>query len=455
LRAEIVDVTLDIISLTGKRRNLVEEVAVEKLRANLPIVNSTVEQNLRNAVIERCKKENLDEASALSILNRLLIDSVKRQETIHDTPQIPNAYTCFIAAKELEQQGIEVLHLEVGEPDFGPPESVKRSLENALNSGYAKYTATAGISNLRHAISQKLSDQHGYQINSEQVIVTPGGRFGLFLAVSNEIAPGDEVVIIDPSYPAYSDLVETVGGRPIHLPTYLEDEWNPDYDQLECLVNDTTSMIILNSPSNPTGKVLDNSTLQAITKIAKDHNIRVLSDEVYSNFVSKKQSILQFHECSKIFVDSFSKTYGMSGFRLGYAISDASTIKKMIKLQNTMLTSVPEFIQYAAIQALTCTVEEQEYSVAMNQRIDLMSNLLSKMPVSFYRPDGGFYIFVRIKSDSLDGYELTKRLLAEQQVSVVPGIAYGTKYSRFFRISLCQPKEILQMAASKIAEVLS
>jgi aspartate aminotransferase len=456
LRAEIVDVTLDIISLIGKRRNLVEEVAVEKLRVEIPIVNSTVELNLRKAVTERCKEEQLDESYALSILNQLLIDSVKRQETIHETSGTPNAYTCFIAAKEMEQQGIEVFHLEVGEPDFGPPESVKRSLETALNSGYAKYTETAGISILRNAISQKLSNQYKYDIKPDQVIVTPGGRFGLYLAISNEIAPGDEVIIIDPSYPAYSELVKTAGGRPIDLPTHLEDAWNPDSDQLEHLINDATRMIILNSPSNPTGKIIDHSTLQAVTELAKDNNIRILSDEVYSNFAfDKHHSILQFPEINQVFIDSFSKTFGMTGFRLGYAVSDVETIKQITKLQNAILTSVPEFIQHAGTQAISCTVEEREYSAIMNQRQQLMCSLLRKMPVSFYRPDGGFYIFVRINSDNLDGFEFAERLLTEKQVSVVPGITYGSEYSRFFRISLCQPKENLRLAASRIEEVLS
>ena len=456
LRAEIVDVTLDIISLTGKRRNLVEEVAAEKLRTGLPIVNSTVEQNLRKAVLERCKNEQLDESSALTILNHLLIDSVKSQKSIHETTNTPNAYTCFVEAKEMEQKGIEVLHLEVGEPDFGPPESVKMSLKTALDSGYAHYTETAGIAILRDAISQKLSKRYNYEIKPNQVIVTPGGRFGIFLAISNSIMPSDEVIIIDPSYPAYSELVKTAGGRPIHLQTHLEDEWNPNINQLESLINDTTRMIILNSPSNPTGKVLEYSTLQAITDLAMSHNIQILSDEVYSNFAGEKhQSILQFPESNHVFIDSFSKTYGMTGFRLGYAVSDEETIKQMTKIQNASLTSVPEFIQHAGIQAITCTKEESEYLVDVEQRQQLMCSLLRKMPVSFYKPDGGLYIFVRINSDKLDGFEFTNKLLAEKQVSTVPGIAYGSEYSSFFRISLCQSEENLLEAASRIGEILS
>ncbi|MHA2081633.1 MAG: pyridoxal phosphate-dependent aminotransferase, partial [Candidatus Thorarchaeota archaeon] len=196
-------------------------------------------------------------------------------------------------------------------------------MTTAVKNGHAGYTESAGIIELRAKIADHENQKRDLDISPNQVIVTVGGRFALYLCLATSLKPGDEVVVIDPSYPAYSNCIRETGGRPIHLTTSLEDDWIPDMGILEDNINHTTRTIILNSPSNPTGKVLDKSTLDLIVALAVENDIRIVSDEVYSEYsFSSHTSMLQFPQCDQVYINSFSKTYGMTGFRLGYAISD-------------------------------------------------------------------------------------------------------------------------------------
>jgi aspartate aminotransferase len=446
---------LDIISLAGKRTALAKDVAKEKLRTGVPLVNREVEQNLRSKVTELCRKEQSDPVFALRLLNELIMESIRKQES-HIEPAKPvSAYHIFVKAKELERAGREVLHLEVGEPDFGPPDAVAESLTRSVKNGHAGYTESAGIHELRAKLANQVNQKYDLDISATQVTVTVGGRFALYLSLVASIRPGDEVIVIDPSYPAYSDCIRETGGRPIHLPTRLENNWIPDSGLLEDNINQTTRMIILNSPSNPTGKVLDKSTLDMIVELAVENDIRIVSDEVYSEYASSPHtSMLQYPQCDLVYIDSFSKTYGMTGFRLGYAISDVDTIQRITQFQTLSLTCVPEFIQYSGISALDCGKDADHYAALIEKRRTTFCKKLEKMPVSFLQPDGGFYIFPMLNNEDLNGLRFADKLLTEKGVAVVPGIAYGQEYSRFFRISVCQPEEQLIAAANRIEEAL-
>ncbi len=455
LRVEIQKVTLEIISLTERRRILVQQVAKEKLANGIPVVNLDVEKRLRLAVIERCQAQQLDSKEALRLLNQLIHDSVQKQEVILNSSTIPNAYSSLMKARAMERSGRNVIHLEVGEPDLGPPELVKTSLKKALDLGYSKYSESAGIIDLRTKIANQLNEKYGSIYSSDQVIVTPGARFAIVLSVLSRIDRGDEVIILDPSYPAYADIVREAGGRPVRVPTYLENNWTPEIDLVKSRINESTKMMILNSPSNPTGKVLERSSLRSLVDLAIKHDIQIVSDEVYSKFTSAKHpSVLEFPECAQVFIDSFSKTYRMSGFRIGFAVSDISSIQRMTQLQNIFLTSIPEFIQYAGLKALDCKEDVEQYAAIIEKRRDRMCSLLKDLPLSFCQPDGGFFIFTKLKTEKFDGVQFADKLLEEQGVSVVPGIAYGSEYARFFRISVCQPENELVEAAESIKEVL-
>lgn len=455
LRTEIMQVTLEIIRLAGKRAALAQYVAKEKLKIGLPLVNRKVERQLRREVAEQCQRDRSDPDFALRLLNELIIESIRKQES-HIKPSKPvNAYHMFVKARELERSGNEIFHLEVGEPDFGPPDVVAESLTRAVKKGHSGYTESAGIHELRTKIADHESKKHDLKITANQVTVTVGGRFAFYLSLIATIKPGDEVIVIDPSYPAYHDCIREIGGRPIHLSTLLEDNWNPDIGLVEANINRTTRMIILNSPSNPTGKVLDKITLDRIVELAIENDIRIVSDEVYSEYSSSPHtSLLEYGQCDQVYINSFSKTYGMTGFRLGYAISNVDTAQRITQLQTLSLTSVPEFIQYSGIRALDCGKDAKQYAVLIEKRLSTFCKHLEKMPVSFLQPDGGFYIFPRLNNEEQDGLEFANKLLTEKGVAVVPGIAYGQEYSRFFRISVCQPEELLIEAANRMEEVL-
>ncbi|MFW9786033.1 MAG: aminotransferase class I/II-fold pyridoxal phosphate-dependent enzyme [Candidatus Thorarchaeota archaeon] len=455
LRAEIQKVTLEIIDLIGKRNELAREVAKEKTRTGAPLVNREIEQNLRNLVLEKSHDSLIDPKFAMRLLNQLIIESIRTQKSHIKSPIIPNAYTTLLKARRLEQSGRDIIHLEVGEPDFGPPAQVARSLDEAVRAGRTCYTDSAGIEGLRIKIAEHLNLKSGTALSAENVVVSVGGRLALTLSIATNLIPGDEVIIIDPSYPAYSEIVKQSGGRPVHITTRLEENWNPDIGELESSINKSTRMMILNNPCNPIGKSLSKSVFEDIVELAVGNDLTIVSDEVYSNYTfSSRTSILEFPHSKHVYIDSFSKTYGMTGFRLGFAVSDVDTIQRITKLQNLFLTCVPEFIQYAGISAIDSTEDAKRFAELIEKRMKVMCNELENAPLSFYRPDGGFYIFPRLDNDSLTGIEFSDRLLSEMGVAVVPGDAYGSEFSRFFRISICQSEEDLIAGAKMIKEVL-
>jgi aspartate aminotransferase len=434
---------------------LAEEVSKEKARLGAPLVDLAVERHLREVVVNQCIRYGFDSNFGLRLLNQLITESIRVQEKSIKPIAAPNAYDMFVKARELERTGREILHLEVGEPDFGPPDYVKKTTSIAIERGRSKYTESAGILQLREKISEVLSQRYKRGISPEEVMVTVSGRFALYMGVASIVRAGDEVVIIDPSYPAYVDIVRAVGGRPIRCPTDMANKWDLDLSLIEDCTNQTTRAIILNSPNNPSGKTLDKSTLQRIADFAETNDIHLISDEVYSGFsFSPHTSVLQFPQCSHVFVHSFSKTYGMTGFRLGYAVSDVDTIRRMTKIQNLQLTCVPEFIQHAGLGALESDKDAKVYAATIKKRQKAMRKMLDKLPLSFHPPDGAFYIFPRLAKGFTDGQEFAERLLSEKGVCVVPGAAYGPQYSQFFRISVCQNEGTLIEAAKRMEGVL-
>jgi aspartate aminotransferase len=455
LRSEIRTLTLEIVRLAGQRTSLAIRVAEEKVEQGLPLVNKEVERHLRELVIDQCEDDGTDSTFALRLLNQIITQSKEVQSILIEPVSRVTAYDMLVKAKAMEMEGRVVSHLEVGEPDFGPPEAVRQAMAEAVAQGHTHYTVSGGISPLRVKLAQHLSKRHQKEILPEEVIVTVSGRFALYLSISTAVRPGDEVIIFDPSYPAYDDSVRAAGAQPVHISTDLDGGWTPDMGLVEDSINKTTRMIILNSPGNPTGKVLEKIVFKKLVEIAEAHDILVVSDEVYSDFSSSNPtSVLEFPDCSHIYLNSFSKSYGMTGFRLGFAVSDSDTVERMTKLQNLCLTSAPEFIQYAGLAALDCDEDVSQNVATIKNRLRVASKHLADLPLLFIPPEGGFYIFPRITLDNVDGIQFAERLLAEKDVCVVPGTGYGPDYTQFFRISVCQSEEVIVEAVRRMEEVL-
>ena len=453
LRAQIRDVTLDIIANAHKRMELSERIGTIKGNLNIDIQDEGVEQEIRSSVIELSDKLGIDPAFSGRLLNILLAESVRlqqiQQRRTEDITLKNTHLSVFMKAKELESSGKKIIHMEVGEPDFPPPKTVRNALLESYNMKQYHYTDSRGLFRLRQAIANKV----GNGITGDEVIITSGGRFAIFSAMLALLKQGEEVISIDPSWPAYREFVDFAGGKIKILKTTIEERWTPNLRKLEEMIDRHTKVIILNYPNNPTGKVLNEKEISKIISLARDNELYLISDEVYSDYVYGRFTSLTHYKYDKIIVvSSFSKSCAMTGFRVGYGIARKEIIDKMARIQAIALTSVAEPMQYAALSAI-------DYNPAGNvklikERLDLISKKLRRMSLDFVSPQGAMYVYPRLNGSIQTDTELVNTLL-ELGVAVAPGSGFGDNYKQFIRISACQPKELLNRGLEIIASVLS
>jgi aspartate aminotransferase len=453
LRKEIRSITLELFNLIAKRIKLGEEIGRVKSSLGLPLVNSTIEAELRSAVRQHCAKKGIDEKFGMRILTMLLQETIAREARSAGKEAV-SVSKMFARAKELERAGKKIIHLEVGEPDFTPPRQVLDETKRAMYGGFTRYTLPSGIPELRAKIASHLSKRWDVKIPEKRVVCTAGARFGIFAAMSAILSPGGEVINIDPNWPAYGETAEFLGARVRSINTTLEDGWSPSIKEIENSITDAAQMLILSYPNNPTGKVLNAKTLGKIVELAEKYNIPILSDEVYSeySFVPYK-TILEFEIPNSIVVSSFSKTYSMTGFRIGYAVASEDVTARMAKIQELAMLSLPHFIQVGAMKAFDDEDYVRRNVSAIKERIDAASRLLTKLPLRFRKPDGGLYIFARGKDEEFNGNRFAMNLL-EKGVAVTPGSGFGN-YPNFFRISLNKPAKELSQGIKRIGDLLS
>jgi aspartate aminotransferase len=324
------------------------------------------------------------------------------------------------------------------------PAVVERTLEESFKLKQYHYTDTRGIPKLRDSIAKKEG------VLEDQVIVTPGGRFAVFCAVASLLKAGQELITIEPTWPAYKECADFIDAKTKVLKTTLEKQWTPDIKQLEEMITPSTKMIVLNYPNNPTGKVLNSKTVKKIVSIAKGKDIYLLSDEVYSDYAFKKfNSIIEYNYDKSILIGSFSKRYAMTGFRVGYGVANKDIISKMAKVQAVAMTSVAEPMQQAALAALS--KDPSENVKLMNTRLSYVSTKLKEMSLRFVEPDGGMYIYPELPKG--DDVSLVEKML-DQGVAIAPGSGFGDSYKSFIRISACQTTEILEKGLDIMASVI-
>ncbi|MBI4257578.1 MAG: aminotransferase class I/II-fold pyridoxal phosphate-dependent enzyme [Thaumarchaeota archaeon] len=362
----------------------------------------------------------------------------------------------FEKATTLEKQGRKVIHLEIGEPDFFPPREVIDAMYISAKEGHLRYSSPSGIPQLRSALAQTIGKRYKVSLSQDNVIVTPGGRFAIYLCFAAALRNQGKAAIIAPDWPAYRECVKFVGGEYITLNTRLEDGWSPSDEEVSGLLDQGVGSVVINSPSNPTGKILSKETVQRVAEIAAQKGLTVISDEVYSDYVYQQSyySILQEQRCRSILIGSFSKCWAMTGFRIGYAIAEPHLIKSMSKIQSLLLTNVPEFVQFAALKALECEDALRDNVQLMKKRVEKASATLSKMPLSLHAPEGGLYAFPRINKPGIDSMDFALQLLEKKGVAVAPGIGFGP-YPDFIRITLSQRDDVLMDGLSKIGEMLN
>ncbi len=439
--------TGEIFQKIKRRMELAQKIGEIKTKLGMDVTDDQVENEIRKSVLSLAHQIGLDPSYSSRLLNLLLIESVGLQRKQKTVEHASSHMDILMRARQIEASGRPMIHLEIGEPDFGPPPSLKDAFADAINSGCYHYTDARGIERLR----EKLALIHGF--TKETVMVTPGGRFGVYASIASMLKPGEEIVVIEPSWPAYSDCAALNSVKVKTIKTTFENQWTPDVDEIERAINDATKMIVLNYPNNPTGKILDTDTIERIVSLAKEHGIYILSDEVYSKYCVKEfKSISEYNYDRSIIVESFSKTYAMTGFRLGYLMSSTLIIKQVAKLLAFAMTSVAEPLQYCALNAL-----ETDYLTNVEEtriRLHTLVERLKQMDMSFTIPDGSMYLYPRINTMTLDDNTLVN-LLLERGIAVAPGSAFGNSYNKFIRISATQPAEQIEKAMDVLETCLS
>jgi aspartate aminotransferase len=441
------EVTLQMIKLLKSRTDIAKEIGEVKKNMGKGVTDETREDNLRGKVISLCQEIGLDEKIATKFLNFMLNESIKVQSSNKQTH-----LSIFLKAKELEQQGKNIIHMEVGEPDFLPPTIVKSALEEVYDKGFLKYGQAKGMPIFREALANHVNKKFNVNVSQENIIVSPGARFSIFTAISTLLNPGDEMIVIEPAWPAYKDCALNSGIKVRTINTSFENKWEPSTEQIENVINSNTKMIVLNYPNNPTGKILPDKLQDQIIEIAKKNNLYVLSDEIYSEYVkSSWKSVLSYNYEKSIVTQSFSKSHAMTGFRIGYAIAEINIIEKMAKLEALCLTNVSEPIQYIAMKALEADTSNNNKTV--QSRLDVLIQKASEMNMDMVVPDGAMYIFARVNKEGFDGVKFANSTL-EKGLAVAPGEGFGD-YKNFIRISACQDEKTLIEGMNILKEIMS
>jgi aspartate aminotransferase len=368
------------------------------------------------------------------------------------------AFEVLVKARALEATGKDVVHLEIGEPDFDTPRHVIEAAKEALDQGYTHYGPSAGLPELREAIAQDVARQRGTIVQSSQVVVTPGGKPIMFFVIMALAQPGDEVIYPNPGFPIYESVIRFVGATPVPIPLREAKQFSLDVDELRDLVTDRTRLIILNSPQNPTGGILPPADLQAIAEIAVQHGIPVLSDEIYSRMVYDGE----FHSITTcdgmqdlgIILDGFSKTYAMTGWRLGYGVMPEELAVHVTRLMTNSNSCTSSFSQRAALAALTGPQEPVDAMMAeFRRRRDIFVEGLNTIPgVQCAMPGGAFYAFPNVSQVSQSSKELADYLLQTGGVASLAGVDFGVYGEGYLRFSYANSQANLRKALERIAD---
>jgi len=371
------------------------------------------------------------------------------------------AFEVLLKARALEAQGREIIHLEIGEPDFDTPSNIVEAAVKALRDGQTHYTPSAGIPQLREAIAEEISTTRGIEVHPDQVVVTPGAKPIMFFAILTLCEKGDEVIYPNPGFPIYESMINFVGATPVPVPLRMEKGFRFDIEEFKSLVSPKTKMIILNSPHNPTGGVLTKEDLKAIAEAAIENDVIVLSDEIYSRILYEGEfvSIAQFPgmEERTIILDGFSKTYAMTGWRLGYGVMPRWLAEQVATLMVNSNSCTAAFTQWAGIEALRGPQDEPRKMVeAFRQRRDVIVDGLNQIPgFRCLKPKGAFYVFPNIEGTGMSSQEMEDFLLNEAGVASLAGTSFGKYGKGFVRLSYANSVENIQKALERIGEAVS
>jgi aspartate/methionine/tyrosine aminotransferase len=373
------------------------------------------------------------------------------------------AFEVLAKARRLEAEGKRIVHLEIGEPDFATPDNIVEAGISAMQNGYTHYTPASGIFEAREAVAAFVSRTLKTEVDPLEVVLVPGSKNVLMFTLLSCIEPGDEVILPDPGYPAYASQVNFVGAVPKTVTLREESGFRMDLDELAALITPKTRMLIVNTPQNPTGGILTEEDVKFVCDLVHKHDLILVSDEIYS------QLVYGFHHVSPlshpgmrdrtVLMDGLSKSYAMTGWRLGYAVAPRELAAKLDKLMINTSSCAAAFTQIAAIEALSAP--ESEHAVSrmvkvFEHRRNLVVDGMNAIPgIRCARPQGSFYVFPNIEGTGFDEHELADRLLSEAGVAVLPGTAFGDAGKGFIRLAYTQSEDELKLGLDRIGEFIA
>jgi aspartate/methionine/tyrosine aminotransferase len=367
------------------------------------------------------------------------------------------AFEVLARARALEAKGKDIVHLEIGEPDFDTPRNIVQAAQTAMDKGFTHYGPSAGMPEARSAIAEYVSRTRDVSIDPQQVVITPGAKPIIFFTALALLDPGDEVIYPDPGFPIYESMAEYIGATRVPLPLTEKNNFAFDPDQLESLITKRTRLVIINSPHNPTGAVLPKETIARLAELAVKHDFYVLSDEIYSRIIYDGQNYTPYAYPGMpertIILDGYSKTYAMTGWRLGYGIFPLEMAAKVAKLQTNSTSCTCSFTQIAGVEALRGPQDSVDAMVKeFRARRDLVVDGLNKIPnFRCHRPAGAFYVFPNIAQTGKTSKQMENYLMEEAGVAVLAGTSFGPQGEGFIRLSYANSQANLKKAIERIA----
>jgi len=368
------------------------------------------------------------------------------------------AFEVLAKARALERQGRSIIHLEIGEPDFDTPANVVEAGVNALHKGWTHYGPSAGLPELRQTVAEEVSRTRGVEVSSDEVVIVPGGKPIIFFSILSFIDTGDEVIYPNPGFPIYESMIRYVGGQPVPIALREEKDFGLDVEELKSLISDRTKLVIINSPQNPTGGVLDKQQILEIAEIIGDRNIMVLSDEIYSRliFEGKHFSIMSVpgFKDRTILLDGFSKTYAMTGWRMGYGVMRPDLAAHFTRLMTNSNSCTASFTQMAGVEALRGDQSQvTKMCAAFQQRRDVVVAGMNRIKgFSCRMPRGAFYVFPNITQTGRSSRELADVLLEQAGVACLAGTSFGEFGEGYLRFSTANSLENLNEAMNRIEQ---
>ena len=370
------------------------------------------------------------------------------------------AFEVLAKAQKLESQGKNVIHLEIGEPDFDTPENIVSAGQNALSNGFTSYNPSPGYGDLRDVIAKDISTSRGIKVSGENVIVTPGGKPIMFFVMLALIENGDEVLYPNPGFPIYESMIEFCGGTAVPMQLHGDRDFNIDISEVRNQITPKTKLMIINSPNNPCGSILGDSELEELANIAKENNILVLSDEIYSRFLFEgdHNSITTFPDMLSrtIVLDGLSKTYAMTGWRIGYGVFPDNLIEPISRLVTNSVSCTASFTQQAAIEAISGSQKQPNLMVdEFKRRRNIIVDGLNSIPgFNCAMPKGAFYAFPDISGTGFSSGVLANKLLEDAGVAILAGECFGKYGEGFLRISFANSEKHLNEALSRIEKFI-